>query len=358
MTTVQAGPLRQFVARIRDAADGTTLGTAVLVAPGRALTCAHIVYGRDVVRLEAATAIRAIGDRLGADDPDANHTDAAVICRSAPPEEIGRLWPFPDLAVLAWEDSGVAHPVAPLHPGFPQRRPADGDQLAAWGYGRREDGVDPPGDGVRFKCEGYVEDDLWPLAAGLAQPGPSGAPIVSPTTRTVIGLISASRDTSTDLGTYATPTTALHVTDRFPGTHPDDELARLISANREAAVADLTPWLAVFEPGHSARFASRPWAEFRRTERSTPSELLRADLRVVPYWFRDENLSWVVNEWCQSPEPARVLSLSASGGPGKPGSPSSSARRWRSGAGSPPGSIPGISPHPTTCRSPWRRGCW
>ncbi|MFV0260316.1 MAG: serine protease, partial [Acidimicrobiales bacterium] len=287
----------------------------MLVAPGRALTCAHVVHSHDIVRLEAATPIRAGG--IGTES-----ADAEVICRSAPPEIEGRLWPFPDLAVLAWENDGVAHPVAPLHPAFPQRRPVDGDRVGAWGYGRREDGMEPPGQGVGFDCEGYVEDDLWPLTAGQAPPGLSGAPIVSPTTRTVIGLVSASRDVETDLGAYATPTTALEVTDRFRSTRPDtdrpsDDLTRLITANQAASLADRTPWLAVFEPPPSARFAARPWAEFRRTERSTPSELLRADLRVVPYLFRDENLSWVVNTWCQSPEPARVLSLSGSGGAGK-----------------------------------------
>ena len=49
-TEIDDTQLRRFVVRVQTADGEIPLGTGVLVAPGWALTCAHVVEGLDDVR--------------------------------------------------------------------------------------------------------------------------------------------------------------------------------------------------------------------------------------------------------------------------------------------------------------------
>ena len=117
--------------------DTKILGTGVLAAPGWVLTCAHVVEGLLHVEMTDAS-----GHVLS--------PAAAVMARSRQrnPRSSSSFWPFPDLALVRFEDHG-SHPVALLDPTIPPR-PGDDQDCVAWGYARRELGVDPVGSPAFF----------------------------------------------------------------------------------------------------------------------------------------------------------------------------------------------------------------
>lgn len=132
-TEIDDTQLRRFVVRVQTADGEIPLGTGVLVAPGWALTCAHVVEGLEEVRLVPDRGA-GIDDAGGAaENAPPAHVPAVVRARSAPRDPAGRtaFWPFPDLAVL--ELSGWAgHVCAPLVTAEPVRT----SQPHAWGFGR------------------------------------------------------------------------------------------------------------------------------------------------------------------------------------------------------------------------------
>ena len=103
-TEVDDTQLRRFVVQVRTADGQVPLGTGVLVAPGWALTCAHVVEGLDEVRL-----VPDRGAGISGQGAAPLQVQAAVRARSADREPDARsaFWPFPDLAVLelhGWGD--------------------------------------------------------------------------------------------------------------------------------------------------------------------------------------------------------------------------------------------------------------
>ncbi|MEV4513940.1 tetratricopeptide repeat protein [Dactylosporangium sp. NPDC049525] len=304
---VDTAALQSFVVRIRDAA-GRTLGSGVLVAPGWALTCAHVVAGADDVVLETS----------GEGRP------ARVALRSAPPR-FGGLWPFPDLAVLRFDAAGGVHPIAPLDiAGWPARAGREpvlpDDTVTGWGFARREEGRDPPGSPASFVVEGVEGDGFITLKAGEAKPGLSGAPLVSPRVGTVVGLMSATRGTGVELGGYVSPVSALGTPELFTapgGADVSSMLDALLATNRSSVLSDRTPWLSVLAIVEPGALVEQPWARFRKTVRSDPADLLRADFGVVDYLFRNAELERVRQEWCETPDPFGVLVVRGVGGSGK-----------------------------------------
>lgn len=275
--------LRRFVVRI-SSVDGPVLGSGFFVAPGRVLTCAHVVGNAAAV---------AAGDARW-----------EVVARSSPPIGTSALWPFPDLALLR-ATSEADHPCAPLYPGDP----AGGVECHAWGYARREQGVDPAGSPASFGFEGVEADGFLRLKAGQASPGLSGAPLVCPVRRAVVGVITATRDVDSDLGGWAAPTSALTAL----GVAED-----LWAENREAAVRSRRDWNAAL-PTECGGALAQPWETFVRGPRSSPASLLRADFGVVPYLFRDHQLDDAV-AWCEGADattPMAIARVAAPGGAGK-----------------------------------------
>src|SRR5690606_18784273 len=149
-----------------------------------------------------------------------------------------------------------------------------------------------------------------------AAPGLSGAPLVYPVRRAVVGVVTATRDPGSELGGWAAPVAPLLI--GAPGL-PESVIAhgqRLATANRTVVLADRGGWHAVLPVPGAAEALDRPWAAFVRRPRSSPADLLRADYGVVPYLFRDGDLA-AGQRWCEQASPMEIASVAGRGGAGK-----------------------------------------
>lgn len=162
-----------------------------------------------------------------------------------------------------------------------------------------------------------MDGDGYPqLRAGDVPPGLSGAPLVCSQRRAVVGLMSVSRDPDDDRGGWASPVAAL---DGGPGV--PDALARLgrevLTHNRDVCWRYRNAWQSVLPIPEAASLADRPWdgAEVDPAP-APPSAMLRAEFRVVPYRFRDTELSDFL-DWCDGKARLAVSYLDAAGGAGK-----------------------------------------
>ncbi|MGH3697517.1 MAG: trypsin-like peptidase domain-containing protein [Pseudonocardiaceae bacterium] len=293
---VESQELRRYVVRV-DSEDRHPQGTGFFVAPGWVLTCAHVV--KDAARVLVVPA------------RGATEIPATVAARSAArvpgPSEF---WPFPDLALIRL-DAAVDHPCVLLD----TRTPLD-EECHAWGYAKREEIVAPTGSPASFRFEGIEGDDYVKLKAGQAAPGLSGAPLVCPGRRAVVGVMTMTRDQRDDLGGWAAPISALLT----GGSGIPDDLAELgaeiLRANRAAVLRDRAPWHRVLPVEGSDDVLVKPWWTFRRTRRPDPADLLLAGFGVVPYLFRDADIKAAVT-WCATAEPLTVRVVPGGGGAGK-----------------------------------------
>lgn len=293
---VESQELRRYIVRVDDE-DRQPQGTGFFVAPGWVLTCAHVVK-----TAERVVVVHALGE---------TPIPATVAARSAARVPgPSAFWPFPDLALIRL-DAALDHPCAWLD----IRTPVDG-WCHAWGHSKREDGVAPTGSPASFRFEGVEGDDFLSLRAGQAAPGLSGAPLVCPGRRAVVGVMTMTRDKRDDRGGWAAPISALLT--GGPGV-PDD-LAALGSeirrANRAAVLRDRASWHRVLPVDGSADVLLRPWWTFRKTRRPDPADLLLAGFGVVPYLFRDADIEEAI-AWCESAEALAVSVVPGRGGAGK-----------------------------------------
>jgi hypothetical protein len=266
-TEVDDRHLRRFVVRV-ETPDGVTRGSGVLVAPGWVLTCAHVVEGLESVRV--------VPDRGAAGAPGGSpppFVGALVRARSATPDGTSGsvFWRFPDLALLELE-GWSEHVCAPLVAAEPAR----GSEPHAWGYGRREPGVAAVGSPASFSYVGVEGDGYLSLKAGDATPGCSGAPLVCPRRRGVVGLMSVSRDPRDDRGGWASPTAALG-----GAAGVSEELAMLggeiLAMNRQVAWRYRDDWLGVLPVPGAEHLVDRPWdGAVVRPASGQPSMMLRA----------------------------------------------------------------------------------
>lgn len=305
-TRVDTRQLRRHVVRIEHPETGALLGTGFFVAPGWVLTAAHVVYdGSELQRVTVVPADRSVGAEPGAAD---------VKARSEPPPPGAVLWPYPDLALLRVEETAAwvgAHPCVWLDDGQPL-----GEECHAFGFPPREPGKPSVGAPASFTFEGVTGDDFFQLKAGQAAPGLSGAPLVCPVRRAVVGVVTATRDPYSDLGGWAAPVSAL-----FSGG-PDvpEELVTcgrlIVAAGRDAVLADRAAWHAVLPVDGADAVVDQPWAGARLRPGVAPSTMLLPEFAVVDYLFRDDALA-SVGDWCGTPEPLSVRYIDAGGGSGK-----------------------------------------
>ncbi len=299
---VDSRELLRFVVRI-DGPDGDRLGTGFFAAPGLVVTCAHVVEDRAAVSVVPADSRIDLGSRSW-----------RVAARSDPPPPgwTSAFWPFPDLAVLR-ADGEVDHPV----PLLSDRDPAGSHECHSWGYARREAGIDPVGSPASLGFEGVGGDGYLQFKAGQVAPGLSGAPVVCPARRAIVGVVAVTRDARSDLGGWAAPVSALRGGDGVPGRLAELG-AQILAANRAAVVRWRREWNAVL-PVSAGDAVDRPWDEFKKGPSTPPSELLRADFGVVPYMFRDAELD-AAAAWCENADaatPMSVMHVTAYGGAGK-----------------------------------------
>ncbi|MBY8874672.1 tetratricopeptide repeat protein [Micromonospora sp. PLK6-60] len=309
-TRVDSRQLRRHVVRIERTDTGAVLGTGFFVAPGWVLTAAHVVY--DHVNRMAWDQVRVVpADRDVGVDP----VDADVLARSAPPATGSALWPYPDLAVLrlhATAEWVATHPCVWLSGGQPLNQ-----ECHAFGFPRREEGVDPRGAPASFTFEGVTGDEYFQLKAGQAAPGLSGAPLVCPTLRAVVGVVTATRDKYSDLGGWAAPLAAL----LSGGPGVPDELVeygrQLASAGSAAVLANRATWHAVLPIDGADDLVEQPWTHTHvQPGTGQPSTMLRPEFAVVDYLFRGDTLATVA-QWCDGPQRLSVRYIDASGGSGK-----------------------------------------
>jgi hypothetical protein len=161
------------VCTVRIDVGGAAKGSGFFVAPGRVLTCAHVLGGAT----EGITV-------YGVDDVPYTVT------------KVGDVWESRDLAILRVTPS-EAHPCVLLIGG----QNFD-DPFLTFGYPElHREGVASP-----LATEGYTGDDrLLRLGGGQVQPGMSGAPILNRRTGGVSGVLSVTRNEQMALGGYAIP---------------------------------------------------------------------------------------------------------------------------------------------------------
>ena len=286
--------LSGFVVRVRDE-NGRTRGSGFIAAPGTVLTAAHVVRDLNTVTLETKS----------------ERVQARVVARSpAPPEGAqSALWPFPDLAVLQAPD--LQHAPCVL---LSKSEPDPESHCGSWGYSVRESEVEAPGDPGLLTYSGVSGDGFYSFVAGQVIHGLSGAPVVCPHRRAVIGVVSATRDAENSLGGWVSPIAGLAELATDTGELLDVDA--LTAASASAVLQDRRSWLSVL-PVRGASHALDPaWAEYTKPKRAAPSDLLLPDYRLVDYRFRDA----VVDEaahWCLSPEPIAVAVVAGAGGTGK-----------------------------------------
>ncbi|MFI9365633.1 trypsin-like peptidase domain-containing protein [Kitasatospora sp. NPDC053057] len=187
----RAEALHRCAVRI-EAASGFR-GSGFLVAPGLAVTCAHVVLDRRgvaeglVVRHESSTypvlpeAVRAEPDTAGD----------------------GRFEAFPDLALLDVPAvAGTGHPVAP--PAGDEAEP--GTWLTALGYSEATPSPGVNADTVALQVVGRSGEFVG--VSGFVQPGFSGSMLVGPD-GLVRGVLKGSRSYKQDLGGWYVPRAAL-----------------------------------------------------------------------------------------------------------------------------------------------------
>ncbi len=292
---VQSRELRRVVVRV-DSDEGQAKGTGFFVAPGWVLSCAHVVKNAQRVAVVPA--------------PGTAPVPAIVEARSAPREGRSVFWPFPDLALIRL-DAELDHPYVLLDTRLPVRGWCD-----AWGYSEREDGVAPTGSPASFQFEGVEGDEFLKLMAGQAAPGLSGAPLVCPGRRAVVGVMTMTRDKRQALGGWAAPISALLT--GGPGV-PEDLTAlgrEILRANRVAFLADRATWNRVVPVEGSDEVLRRRWGAYRKARQADPADLLLAEYGVVPYLFRDADLEAAI-AWCGSAQALAVSVVSGRGGAGK-----------------------------------------
>ncbi|MCW3840027.1 tetratricopeptide repeat protein [Micromonospora yasonensis] len=305
-TGVASLQLRRHVVRV-DGVAGELLGSGFFIAPGWVVTAAHVVFdqGRGTFR-------ELVGVTPAAGDVGDVAVQAEVVACSDPPDGT-TLWPFPDLALLRLHDTQPwvdRHPCVWAAKGEPL-----GDDCHAYGFPPRERNAPSYGAPARFTFEGVDGDGFFRLKLGQAAPGLSGAPLLCPTRRAVVGVMTGTRDRSGDLGGWAAPISAL--LGEVPGV-PEELVSYgrgLVRQGTEAVLADRRTWHAVV-PVTVPEELWPDWDGFERVPGSLPAEMLLADSRVVPYRLRDEDLRHAVR-WCEQPTAMEVWRFAGVGGAGK-----------------------------------------
>jgi tetratricopeptide (TPR) repeat protein len=263
-------------------------GTGFFVAPGRVVTCAHVVEGR-------------VGDQVEVFWGD-QETTGRVVAQHPPARPAGGgTYPFPDLAVVAvgewpghscvWLDQTVPELEARLHTrGFTQTFRA----------------AQPTAEPATFTCDGLHEVEggqLLKFSAGEAVPGMSGGPLLDLGTGRVCGIVKTSRDPADPRGGWAIPARVLWQ------LHPE------LQAAHDRLHAQDVRW----------RSLAEGWAELAelllelpplRSDQQVPSALLRPEFEVVAFSGREAVLDQLEG-WCVEPGAFAVRLITAPGGQGK-----------------------------------------
>jgi hypothetical protein len=288
VTDVEPNPLialfRQCVVCITDEA-GEFRGSGFFVAPGRVVTCGHVVHGVQDLQVKWLDRIAPV-TVAGAAPPLDSVTDP-------------RSYPLPDLAVLdlAAEGQGWEHPCAALTLERPVLGgPPDGLYLAGYTI---EHGLMPALTGTTTEFESPVTEDghaLFKLKRGRLLPGFSGSPLLDVREGLVAGITESSSGQHADLGGFAVP--AADLAAAFPQVfeanqafhHDDPQWERAAEAERVRAAE---------REGSRARLPLRvPAVSLVRDEDVSAAKILRPRHAVVDYVGREQLLGTLA-DWCE-----------------------------------------------------------
>jgi hypothetical protein len=187
-------PLLDLVTRctVRIELEGEAAGTGFFVAPGRILTCAHVVVR--AARSSEALSVTWEG-----------HEGAARVIEILPEISDRDPYPFPDLALLLVDPT--EHPCVKLDDAEPRLGPP-ADELWAWGFTEAFERWVYRETPISFEYEGAFSDGKGrrlQLKGGHTSPGMSGAPLLNLRSGLVPGVLTRTRDPISNLGAWAVP---------------------------------------------------------------------------------------------------------------------------------------------------------
>ena len=174
--------------------DAGPRGTAFFVAPGFAVTAAHVVGGAEGAAVKLSEASNLWSGHVA----DVRPPSDGVIAGTAP-------YPAPDIALIRI-DEGPAHACALLG----QRLPGMGAWVMARGYTETFDRETVTAETETFKLTGRLATPdpgctLLKLGLGEVTKGMSGAPVLELATGEVIGMLRTSRQLGSNLGGWVVP---------------------------------------------------------------------------------------------------------------------------------------------------------
>jgi tetratricopeptide (TPR) repeat protein len=293
------------VVRVEDEKRGYR-GTGFFVAPGRVVTCGHVVHGTSDLYVVW-------------EDERATVTDAPTV---PPRDEVGdpATYPLPDLALLSIDTAALdaAHPCVRLSTDEPATG-RDADELYAAGFALEHAELSLTGAMTKYESpieEGAIE--FYKLKEGQIRPGYSGAPLLNLRTSGVSGVIESTRDRSSAAGSFAVSVSTLL------GAFPELEEANIAFHASDARWSDT----AIAEAAAAAeRTGARgrlgleaPAVEAEWTEELSPASALRPRRTLVPYVGRERLLADIA-AWCEtesSPhDPVALWFVTGGGGFGK-----------------------------------------
>ena len=169
-------------------------GTAFFVAPGFAVTAAHVVGGADGLRVRLSEG----QDRWGGHVADVRPSRAGETAPTSPS-------PPPDIALIEI-DEGPQHTCALLG----KYRARENARVMARGYTRTLDQGSVTAETETFRLTGMLETTepdckLLKLGLGEVTRGMSGAPVLELRTGEVIGMLRTSRKLGSNLGGWVVP---------------------------------------------------------------------------------------------------------------------------------------------------------
>lgn len=174
--------------------DAGPQGTAFFVAPGYAITAAHVVDGAEGLAVQLTERASTWRGRV-----------TAVRPRGASTAGDTATYPAPDLALITVED-GPAHACALLG----QEIPEPNARLMVRGYTRTFDRVSVTAETETFRRSGTVDTadpgcTLLKLGQGEVIKGMSGGPVLELSTGQVAGMLRTARQFHSDLGGWVVP---------------------------------------------------------------------------------------------------------------------------------------------------------
>jgi Trypsin-like peptidase domain len=169
-------------------------GTAFFVAPGYAVTAAHVVSGADGLQVRLSEQSHTWRGHV----TDVRPPLAATGADTSP-------YPAPDIALIEIDD-GPSHGCALLGRRLPDRN----TWVTARGYTRSFNQLTVTAETESFRLTGTLETPdrdctLLKLGLGEVTKGMSGAPVLEPATGEVIGMLRTSRKLSSNLGGWVVP---------------------------------------------------------------------------------------------------------------------------------------------------------